>query len=247
MAITLTTESKISKISPVQFNVHHINSLKKTHGNLRQDSKSITFALDYLGTPFTIRESTGKSKEECQAIYDNYHSLYGVSDIWRDKQLVEAETTGSVTGGFGLRVRTPIIHKTLMGTSVTPSVAAAEARSAGNALTQSYCVLTDRAAIEFQERLIKSPYSLDVLPVAMIHDAIYLVIRNDVEVVEWVNNNLIECMSWNDLPILQQDEIPLGGNLDLFEGGWHQKLELPNKVSQAEILKLADLFIEELA
>ena len=226
--------------------VESINSIKKLYGGARQDSKPVTFSLDYLGTEYTIMDSTGKSKEEARAIYDNYHELYKVSDKWRDDQLVEAEVTGFVVGGFGLRVRTPIIHKTLMGASVTPRVAAAEARSAGNALTQSYCVLNDRAAIEFQDRLLKSKYKLDVLPVAMIHDAIYMSIRNDIDVVHWVNTNLAECMAWNDLPELQQDDIPLSGELDLFHGGWHQALTLPNGASQQEILDLADIFIGEL-
>jgi DNA polymerase-1 len=241
-----TYHYKMVDMPDIEFTVESINSIKKKYPDAREYSKPVTFALDYLGTEYTIMDSTGKTREESRAIYENYHTLYQVSDKWRDDQLVVAETTGYVTGAFGLRVHTPVIHKTLMNTSVTPSVAAAEARSAGNALTQSYCVLTDRAAIEFQERLLKSPYSLDVLPVAMIHDAIYVLMRDDIDVVEWVNTNLIECMAWNDLPELQQDDIPLGGNLDLFYGGWHQSVELPNGASQSKILELADNFLIQL-
>jgi DNA polymerase-1 len=131
-----------------------------------------------------------------------------------------------------------------MNVSSTTRQAAAEKRSAGNALTQSYCVLNSRSAIEFMERVRESKYALDIRPVALIHDALYLLIRNDLEVLHWVNINLAECMAWNDLPELQQDTIPLGGELDLFYPSWKDALTLPNGATIPEIIELADNFIE---
>jgi DNA polymerase-1 len=235
------TPEKFLDIEPT---VKGINSIKKLHKELRDESKPITFAAQYMGTYLTFMKSAGLSKAEAMRIEDNYHKLYVVSDEWVEEKLKQAETLGYVTGAFGLRVRTPVIKQSVMNVSSTTRQAAAEKRSAGNALTQSYCVLNSRSAIEFMERVRESKYALDIRPVALIHDALYLLIRNDLEVLHWVNINLAECMAWNDLPELQQDTIPLGGELDLFYPSWKDALTLPNGATIPEIIELADNFIE---
>lgn len=54
-----------------------------------------------------------------------------------------------------------------------PAQVAAEGRTAGNALGQSYGLLNTRAANDFQNRTLSSVHRLDVMPVAAIHDANY--------------------------------------------------------------------------
>lgn len=72
----------------------------------------------------------------------------------------------------------------------------------------------------------------------MIHDAFYLLIRDDLEVVHWVNNELPEEMSWQQLPEIQHNEVKLGAEIDLFYKGWHQPITLPNNSSADEILQI---------
>jgi len=123
------------------------------------------------------------------------------------------------------------------GTRGMPYEAAAEGRTAGNALGQSYGLLNNRAAVEFMQKVWASKYRLDIVPVALIHDAIYIVIRNDVEVVEFANRELIASMRWQELPEIQHPTVKLGAALDIFYPDWAHATTLPNDADQATILQ----------
>lgn len=212
-----------------------INSIKKKYKAKRSESKAPTFALQYEGTPQTLMRSLGIGKAKAQQIYDNFHKLYAASDIWTDEQMAMAAINGYVTCAFGLRVRTPILKQTVGGTSSTPYMASEERRSAANSLTQSYGMLNSRAANEFMERVWASPYRYDILPIAQIHDAIYLLIRDDIEIAEWVNRNLIECMQWQELDELEHPTVKIGAELDIFWPNWAKSITLPNLADQKTI------------
>ena len=73
---------------------------------------------------------------------------------------------------------------------------------------------------------------------AHIHDSQYFMIRNTVEVMEWFNINLIECMEWQELPEIQHDVVKLGGNVEVFYPNWASKYELPNNATRSQILEI---------
>lgn len=215
-----------------------VNSIKKTHAHLRQDSKAPTFALTYQGTAYTLMSNLGWSEEKAKSVEANYHELYKVSDQYVQDRLRQASKDGYVDVAFGLRVRTPLLKQVLYGSRSMPPAAAAEGRTAGNALGQSYGLLNNRAAIEFQAKVWASKHRYDVFLVALIHDAIYLIMRDDIEVVEWVNRELIKSMQWQELPEIQHDQVKLGAALDLFWPDWAHPITLPNNADQETIKKL---------
>ena len=215
-----------------------VNTIKKTHPELRQESKAPTFALTYQGTWRTLVANLGWSEEKSKAIEANYHKLYAVSDEYVRQRLEQASHDGYVAVAFGLRVRTPLLGQVVFGAAKMPSEAAAEGRTAGNALGQSYGLLNNRAAVEFWQKVWTSPYRYDILPVALIHDAIYMVIREDLQVVEFANCELIKSMQWQDLPEIQHPTVKLGAALDLFWPGWHNPVTLPNGADQATIAQM---------
>lgn len=215
--------------------VASINSIEKLFPEIRQKSKGPTFALTYQGTWRTLMTNLGLSEDQARQIEANYHELYKVSDAWVQDKLDEAAVKGYVTLAFGLRLRTPLLAQTMRGRSSTPYEAEAEGRTAGNALGQSYGLLNNRAMNAFMARVWASPYRLDIKPSAPIHDAIYLVIKDDVAVVEWVNNELIKAMQWQDLPELKHNQVKLGAALDIFWPAWDNKIGLPNAAGQKEI------------
>lgn len=217
-----------------------VNSIKHTHPKLRQDSKAPTFALTYQGTWVTLVKNLGLPEKEAKEIEANYHELYKVSDQYVQDKLMQASKDGYVEVAFGLRVRTPLLKQVMYGSKVVPYEAAAEGRTAGNALGQSYGLLNNRAANEFMQRVHASKYRLDVKPVALIHDAIYLVIKDDIEVVHWVNENLIECMQWQELPEIQHPTVKLGAALDLYYPNWAHPITLPNNASPELIKQLCE-------
>ena len=206
--------------------VSGINSIAKAFKKLRQLSKAPTFLLTYGGTYHGLMKNCGFSEETAKAIEAKYHELYVVSDQWVQDKLIEASKVGYVTVAFGLKLRTPLLERVVLNNSKTPYEAKAEGRTAGNALGQSYGLLNCRAANEFMQRVRASKYRLDIKLCAQIHDAIYLLIHNELEIVEWVNKNLTECMAWQELPELQHDEVKLHGELDIFYPSWAEALTI---------------------
>ncbi|WP_432481725.1 DNA polymerase [Moraxella sp. ZY200743] len=225
------------KMPDIVETVESINSISKKYPELRQKSKAPSFALAYQGTWQTLVNNSGFTEQEAKQIEENYHKLYYQSDAWVADRLKECEQQGYIDVAFGLRIRTPIVGRTVLNSSKTPHIATAEARSVANAASgQSYCQLTNRAANEFMERVWASEYKYDIMPVCLIHDAIYLMVRNDVKIIKWVNDNLIDCMAWQELPELQHDTVKLEAELDIYYPTWADSITLPNNISEDEIL-----------
>lgn len=217
-------------------NVDEVNGTKKTHDALRSKSKAPSFAMQFQGTPKTLEKNCGFSHKEAQDIYDNYHKMYAVSAQWTAEKLLEASKRGYVEGAFGLRIRTPLISQVVWNGPKVPHEAKAEGRTAGNAISgQSYGLLNSRAAVEMQERILASPYRTEVQIIALIHDAIYLIWKDRLEVTKWVNDNLIECMEWNDLPELQHPTVKLKADLDIFYPTWGNAITIKYGMSYDEI------------
>lgn len=215
-----------------------INSMKKKYPELRQDSKSPTFALTYQGTWHTLVNNLGFPEDKAKEIEKGYHELYKISDEYVQQRLQQASTDGYVEVAFGLRVRTPLLKQVIFNGAKMPYEAAAEGRTAGNALGQSYGLLNNRAAVEFMQKVWASKYRLDIKIIALIHDSIYLLIRDDIEVVEWVNRELINSMKWQELPEIQHPTVKLGANLDIFWPNWANAITLPNASDQNTIKKI---------
>lgn len=226
--------------------VESINSIKKLYEPERSGSKAPTFLLTYAGTYKGLMNNCGFPEEEARGIEDNFKDLYKVSIQWVQDKLDEASQTGYVELAFGLRLRTPLLAKVIRGSRNVPYQAEAEGRTAGNALGQSYGLLNNRAMMEFMQRVRCSKYRNDIKPCAMIHDAIYLVIRNRVDVVHWVNENLIDCMQWQDLPDIRHDKVKLGAELDVFWPTWASPMTLPNGTSEREFPELCTTHLEAL-
>lgn len=223
-----------------------VNTIKKEHAQLRQDSKAPTFLLTYGGTYHGMMSNLGWDQDTSQRIEANYHELYKVSDEYVAKRLEQASKDGYVEVAFGLRVRTPLLKQVIWKGSKMPFAAAAEGRTAGNALGQSYGLLNNRAAVEFMQKVWASKYCYDILPVGLIHDSIYLLIKDDIAVVEWVNRELIKSMQWQDLPELHHPTVKLGAELDIFWPDWAHPITIPNEASRKEIWDICQKYKIEL-
>jgi DNA polymerase-1 len=215
--------------------VESINSIAKKYPDIRQRSKAPTFLLTYGGTYHGLIHNVGLAEDEAKAIEANYHEMYKVSDAWVKAKIDKASKDGYVTTAFGLRVRTPTLKMSLMNTRITPYEAEAEARTAGNALGQSYGLLNNRAGIDLQQRLLQSEYRYDVLPVAHIHDAQYFLVRDDIDVISYLNKNLVECMEWQRLPEIAHPDVGLGGELSVFHPTWETEYSLPNNGTESAL------------
>jgi DNA polymerase-1 len=215
-----------------------INSIEQRYPKLRQHSKGPTFALTYMGTWRTLVKTFGLKQDVAKAIEDNYHELYAVSDKWVMDRLETASKQGYVELAFGLRLRTPLLQRVVFNSHSMPFQAHQEMKTAGNALGQSYGLLNSHSANLFMQRVWKSPYKHMVLPCMQVHDSQYYMVRNTLNCLKWVNDNLIECMEWCDLPAIQHPDVHLGATLELYHKSWAEKITLPNKTSKADIRKI---------
>lgn len=236
--LKLTDTSQVIEIPITRYNVMQIDYFKRTYPKDRNISKPVTFALQYFGSERTLVTNSGFSMEEATSIVQNYKKLYAESEVYKKIRQTQCCVDGFATVAFGLRIRTPVLAKSILGNSKTLREAEAEARSVGNAMFQSYGLLNNRAAIAFMERVWASEFKYDIFLVSLIHDAIYLIMRDNVRVVEWVNKVLIEEMSWQELPEIQHPDVKLGAELDLFYNGWHQPITLPNTDNKEELLDI---------
>ena len=226
--------------------VEIINSIKDRYKHLRQISKGPTFCLTYGGTHSALMKIFGFSKTEALDIEAKYHSLYKESDDWVAKQMKEAAKRGYVEVAFGLRVRTPVMHQCILGLRNTPKEAEAEKRTAGNALGQSWGLLNSRAGVEFNTKVRQSKYSLDIRPVAQIHDAQYFLIKDEAEVLLWANEHLVKACSWQDDPAIYHPKVKLGGEFSVFYPSWDKELVIPNIITEPQLINLVQSYINKL-
>lgn len=228
------------EITPEEFNRLQINRIKDLYPELRQQSKAPSFALAYAGTYRTLMDSCRFDEDTAKQIEAKYHELYRVSDDWVKDKLEKAAVEGYVTLAFGLKLRTPLLARTINGLSVTPKQALQEARTAGNALSgQSYCLLTTRALTALMEEVWQSKYQLDILPCCAIHDALYFLVRNNADCLLWFNQRLIAHMSWQELSELANEQVHLEAALDVFFPSWANPIELSNDITKEELIQLA--------
>jgi DNA polymerase I len=219
--------------------VDSVNSITSKYSNLRKSSKGPTFALTYGGTAFTLHKNAGIPMSEAIEIEDSYHELYAVSDEFAEKNKVFAIKHGYMECAFGLRIKTPIISKSIMNNQKTPYAATAEVRSANNAVTQSWGMLLNRAVIATNHRIEQAKLHKEILPINMIHDAAYFLVKDAPEVIKFLNDVLIEEMEWNDHPTIKSKDIPMLSELDIGKS-WDSLTTIPNKATVSQIKEILE-------
>ena len=222
-----------------------LEELKEKYKKERSRSKPVSFAMQYGGTTATLEKNCGFSPEEAKAIYENYHKLYKTSTKFKRHAIERAGEQGYVTGAFGLRVRTPTLKRSVQGLRVTPREVEAEGRTAANAIMQSWCNLNTRSASKFMEIVRNSKYKEDIRLCAEIHDASYFLVRDDIDLILWLNNTLVKLVQWQDDPVIAHPDVHLGGELSIFFPNWSYELTIPNHCSREELLKLVDEFLDK--
>jgi DNA polymerase I len=226
--------------------VDSINSIQNLYKDLRQKSKPPTFALTYQGTWMTLVKNCGFSEQLAKQVEARYNKLYKVSIDWVQAKLNEAAQNGYITAAFGLRIRTPLLEQVIRGNSRTPHEAEAEGRTAGNALGQSWCLLTNRASVEFMAKVRNSKYRLDIRPCAHIHDAQYFLIRENVSALLYANTHLVKAVEWQKHPDIQHDDVHLGGTFSIFWPDWSNEIGIPNGADEAGLFEALSKKLERL-
>lgn len=188
--------------------------------------------MQYGCGPGKIQQLLKCSKAKAEQVYSAFHNLYSGLAEFGNKNKIQGMTYGYVTGAFGLRLRTPKLKAHKAGTKESTEVGS-EARSASNMVTQSWGMLMNRALIDFNNRLETSPYKNKIRLINTIHDAGYMLVKAEPEVIKWANDNLVDCMKWQD-GIISSNEVKMEAEVD-FGLDWAHQETLHNNASIAEI------------
>jgi DNA polymerase-1 len=191
-------------------------------------------------------DNCGFSKTLAQHVETKYHEVYTVSDQWVADKLEQACKDGYVTLAFGLRLRTPLLKQVVLNTSKTPYEAAAESRTAGNALGQSWCMLNSRAWSEFMEKVRAGEHRLDIRPCSQIHDAGYFLIKDDMETLLYTNKHMVKAVSWQEDPAIQNEHIKMSGELSIFFPNWKEEMTISNNATIADVQVCITKHLEKL-
>ena len=86
----------------------------------------------------------------------------------------------------------------------------------------------------------KSKFRLGIKPCAHIHDAQYMLVKDDLEHVYYANIHLVEAVKWQDHPDIAHPEVKLGGEFSIFHPDWAHEITIPNEATEEEILKAVE-------
>jgi len=211
--------------------------IKEEASDLRQASKSVTFALQYGGSHITVAKSLGCDMDKAKGIVEAYHKLHKGVRAYYDKKTEFAEQHGYYLIETGLKLRAPGLQ------SLDDVIVGSTMRSAENALIQGFGMLTVSAMTRLQH-LIESEGDVDKVHITLtIHDAIYGYCADDVETIAWLNKTLIKCMVED---FYANQDIKLKAELDIGYS-WKQQKTLSNNASNEDIAELLQECKEELS
>jgi DNA polymerase-1 len=75
------------------------------------------------------------------------------------------------------------------------------------------------------------------MPIGQIHDALYFIWKDSLEITKFVNDNLIKAMNWQELPEIQHDTVKLEAELLIYSPSWADPIKIKNNASFNEIKK----------
>jgi len=209
-----------------------INRIKTELPDIRAKSKSPSFAMAYGSGPGKIQDLLKCSKTVANAVYDGYHELYYGTAKFAEENIRKSKATGYIIGAFGLKLRTPRIW------SNDRIIAGKEGRTLNNMSIQSYGLLMNRAGIGLQEDIEHDSMQDYVIVTNQIHDALYGLVKADVESIKWLNDHLIPHMVQDyceNQVIHNEAELDIGPS-------WKDQTTLPNNVTEAEIKEVLSSF-----
>ena len=166
-----------------------------------------------------------------------FHSLYAESDKFNNKNRLFMEKHGYVNCAFGLQLKTPIVAQCVLDNSKTPHEAHAEVRIANNAVTQSWGMLLNRAIIATNARIEEAGYGECILPINMIHDAVYFMLKDEPKYIKFLNDVLIEEMEWQEHVTIASNDIHITAEMEIGKS-WADLKPLPNNATLEEIQKI---------
>ena len=154
---------------------------------LRSASKRVTFGLSYGAFPPKVASTIKCSLEEAEAIFNAYHDeMYpGISKYREEYVLPTARRDGELHLGLGFYIKTYDAERDI--------------RTLNNASVQFWSILSVLGINKIHALIDEAGLQDDIFVTATIYDSIYFEVRNDPEIIKWLNDRIV--------PILEKDFI----------------------------------------
>ena len=189
---------------------------------LRGASKAVTFGLSYGAFPPKVASTIKCLLEEAEAIFNAYHDeMYpGISKYREEYVLPAASANGELHLGLGFYIKTDNARR--------------DVRTLNNASAQFWSILSVLGINKIHALIDEAGLQDDIFVTATIYDSIYFEVRNDPEVIKWLNDHIV--------PILEQDFIkgqvvPNEARLEIGTS-WAELTELPKDATLQEVKKV---------
>jgi len=95
-------------------------------------------------------------------------------------------------------------------------------------------MLLNRAMIATNRHIEEAGYGEHILPINMIHDAGYFLVKDDPIYVQFLNTVLIEEMRWQADPLIASEDVTMEAEAE-FGKSWDKLYPLKNKATISEI------------
>ena len=227
----------LQEISKEEFITMIINDVKENEEDARQGAKSPYFLLNYGGSYIGLMRKFGFTEKKAKFIEQSHKELFTFYYKYVEDKLFEAKSTGYLTLAFGLRLRTVKLNIGRSG-GVPQYQLEQEERSAGNALFQSYGLITLNALANIMNEVWEHKEYFDrIVPVTTIYDSLYFEMDNDLAQLAWFNEVVVRHMlDITQVPELEHDIISLGADVEVLYPDWATKIKIPNNGTEKEIL-----------
>ena len=189
----------------------------ETLGKIRFNSKAPTFKLAYGGYP-----DAHKGGVITEEIFDRYHHILypGITDYRENYVLSTAKKKGYIHLGLGCRMYASDPESSI--------------RTLNNATIQFWSILTLIAVNELHYRIDQEGLQNEIQITSTIYDSIYTQCLEHPEVLAWLNENMIECMTVQYI----EDEVVHNVADGQVGRNWADLVKIPNHATPAEIAEI---------
>jgi hypothetical protein len=203
---------------------HLVDQGNSSLADLRQAGKGITFGLSYGAHPPKVAKQLKCDMPKAESIFNNYHqNLYPDITEYRESYVFPtAAEHGKIHCGLGFYLHTDNADRDI--------------RTLNNATAQFWSILTALSINELHKRIDAAGYQDSIFVTSTIYDSIYLEVRKDANLINWLNTNLVEIMVQD---FMQGQIVHNEANLEIGTS-WADLVELSNSASLAEIQSVLD-------
>lgn len=196
---------------------------------VRQDAKPISFGLAYGAFPKKVAATVKIPLDEAEVIFNAYHEeMYpGVTNYRENYVLPTAKAQGYIHLGLGFNIHTEDPDRDI--------------RTLNNATCQFWSILTALTISKLHQLIDDNGLQDDIFITSTIYDSIYFEVREDPEIIKWLNDNIIPIMTKD---FMEGQVIPNEADLEIGPN-WAELYTLDHNATADDIKTIMEGFKDE--